>query len=117
MQDLAEAHLAAARRLGSGGGPDASGESGGGAPGSDLTVNIGTGKGVSVREMADLGAEITGKAEPAARVAPRRAGDPAKVVASSELAAKELGWTARHSVRDMLTSAWEGWCLLHPEAR
>jgi UDP-glucose 4-epimerase len=110
VQDLAEAHLAAARRLGTGSETDP-------AAGTDLTVNIGTGKGVSVREMADLIAEITAKREPAARVAPRRAGDPARVVASAELAAKELGWTARHSMRDMLTSAWEGWCLLHPEAR
>jgi UDP-glucose 4-epimerase len=123
VQDLAEAHLAAARRLdaeaGGTGGTGASGETApaGEAPGRDLTVNIGTGKGVSVREMADLVAEITGKREPAARVAPRRAGDPARVVASAELAAKELGWTARLSMRDMLTSAWEGWCLHHPEAR
>ncbi len=115
VQDLAEAHLAAARRLGPG--VAAGGANADPAEGSDLTVNIGTGKGVSVREMADLVAEITGKREPAARVAPRRAGDPARVVASSELAAKELGWTARFGVRDMLTSAWDGWCLLHPEAR
>ncbi|MFC4496065.1 UDP-glucose 4-epimerase GalE [Streptomyces ovatisporus] len=119
VQDLAEAHLAAARHLGAE--PAASGAAGtSGAPGEargrDLTVNIGTGRGVSVREMADLVAEITGKREPAARVAPRRAGDPARVVASAELAAKELGWTARHSVRDMLTSAWEGWRLHHPGA-
>jgi UDP-glucose 4-epimerase len=107
VQDLAEAHLAAARRL-----PAAGSDTGG-----DLTVNIGTGRGLSVREMADLVAEITGKREPAARVAPRRPGDPARVVASAELAAKELGWTARHSVRDMIASAWEGWCLLHPGAR
>jgi UDP-glucose 4-epimerase len=110
VQDLAEAHLAAARRLDAGGGA-------GGATGSDLTVNIGTGQGVSVREMADLIAEITGKREPAAHVAPRRPGDPARVVASGDLAAKELGWTARHSVREMISSAWEGWCLRHPEAR
>ncbi|QPP05618.1 UDP-glucose 4-epimerase GalE [Streptomyces bathyalis] len=105
VQDLAEAHLAAARRLSTAG------------SGGDLTVNIGTGNGLSVREMADLVAEITGKREPAARVAPRRPGDPARVVASAELAEKELGWTARHSVRDMITSAWEGWCLRHPGAR
>ncbi|HWM36738.1 MAG TPA: UDP-glucose 4-epimerase GalE [Streptomyces sp.] len=118
VQDLAEAHLAAARRLTADAGTDAVGTSAvSGGAGSDLTVNIGTGKGVSVREMADLVAEITGKREPAARVAPRRAGDPARVVASADLAAKELGWSARHSMRDMLTSAWEGWCLRHPEAR
>ena len=119
VQDLAEAHLAAARRLSGRGGVASGGPGGGepGGPGSDLTLNIGTGKGLSVREMADLVAEITGKREPAARTAPRRAGDPARVVASAELAEKELGWTARHSVRDMITSAWEGWCLRHPGAR
>ncbi|GAA2093067.1 UDP-glucose 4-epimerase GalE [Streptomyces albiaxialis] len=101
VQDLAEAHVAAARGLGEG----------------DLTVNIGTGEGVSVREMADLVAEITGKREPAARVAPRRAGDPARVVASAERIRKELGWQPRFGVRDMVASAWEGWLLHRPEAR
>ncbi|MCH6163595.1 UDP-glucose 4-epimerase GalE [Streptomyces marispadix] len=116
VQDLAEAHLAAARRLAASvGGSDGGAPSGTG--GGDLTVNIGTGRGLSVREMADLVAEITGRREPAAKVAPRRPGDPARVVASAELAEKELGWTARHSVRDMISSAWEGWCLRHPEAR
>ncbi|MFG3259670.1 UDP-glucose 4-epimerase GalE [Streptomyces sp. NPDC048172] len=109
VQDLAEAHVAAARGLGEGG---SKGEGTG-----DLTVNIGTGEGVSVREMADLVAEITGKREPAARVAPRRAGDPARVVASAERIRKELGWQPRFGVRDMVASAWEGWLLRHPEAR
>ncbi|MGH3311180.1 MAG: UDP-glucose 4-epimerase GalE [Streptomyces sp.] len=111
VRDLAEAHVAAARRVTA----DASGARAG--SGTGLTANIGTGTGVSVREMADLVAEITGKREPAARVAPRRAGDPARVVASAELAAKELGWTARFGVRDMVTSAWVGWCLRHPGLR
>jgi UDP-glucose 4-epimerase len=115
VQDLAEAHLAAARRLPLAGA--AAGASAGDGPGGDLTVNIGTGRGLSVREMADLVAEVTGKREPAAKVAPRRPGDPARVVASAERAEKELGWAARHSVRDMITSAWEGWCLRHPGAR
>ncbi|MFF3763149.1 UDP-glucose 4-epimerase GalE [Streptomyces sp. NPDC001922] len=105
VADLADAHLVAARRL-------AAQE----RPG-DLTVNIGTGHGVSVRELADLVAEVTGRTEPAARVVERRAGDPARVVAAADLIAKELGWSARHDVRDMVESAWEGWCLRHPEAR
>ncbi|MGP3999819.1 UDP-glucose 4-epimerase GalE [Streptomyces sp. 8N706] len=105
VEDLADAHLVAARRL-------ASREGAG-----DLTVNIGTGRGVSVRELADLIAEVTGRTDPAPRVVGRRAGDPARVVASAELISKELGWTARHGVREMVESAWEGWCLRHPEAR
>jgi UDP-glucose 4-epimerase len=104
VQDLAEAHLAAARHLSR---PETEG---------DLTVNVGTGEGVSVREMADLVADETGRTEPAARVAPRRAGDPARVVASADRIGLELGWAPRHKVRDMVESAWEGWCRLYPEA-
>ncbi|MBW8091124.1 UDP-glucose 4-epimerase GalE [Streptomyces hygroscopicus subsp. hygroscopicus] len=105
VEDLASAHLAVARRLA------AQREPG------DLTVNVGTGQGVSVREMADLIGEITGRPELTPVVGPRRAGDPARVVGSTELIAKELGWSARHDVRAMVESAWEGWCLHHPEAR
>ncbi|WP_455360214.1 UDP-glucose 4-epimerase GalE [Streptomyces sp. SYSU K21746] len=106
--DLAEAHLAAVRRLSSRGGP-------GDAPG-DLTVNIGRGEGVSVRELVDLAVEVSGITLPAI-VESRRPGDAATAVASAELIAKELGWTARRGVREMVESAWEGWCLRHPEAR
>lgn len=105
VEDLASAHLAVARRLAA-------------RPGAgDLTVNIGTGQGVSVREMADLIAEVTGRPEPAPVVEARRPGDPARVVGSTELITKELGWRARHDVRSMVESAWEGWCLHHPEVR
>ncbi|MEV5435780.1 UDP-glucose 4-epimerase GalE [Streptomyces sp. NPDC052682] len=100
--DLAEAHVAAARALRA-------------APGRDLTLNIGRGEGVSVREMIDRINAITGYDRPPT-VAPRRPGDPARVVASADRAAAELGWKARHDVQDMITSAWEGWVRLHPEA-
>lgn len=105
IEDLATAHLAAARHLMGRAGSD------------DLTLNVGTGRGVSVREMADLIAEVTGRPDLAAETAARRPGDPARVVASGELIAKELGWSAHHDLRSMVTSAWEGWCLHHPEAR
>ncbi|WP_415952138.1 UDP-glucose 4-epimerase GalE [Streptomyces sp. KLOTTS4A1] len=102
VADLAEAHVAAARRLAA-------------EPGSELTVNIGRGEGVSVREMMDLIREITGyPAEP--EVGPRRPGDPARVVASAERIEAELGWTARRDVRDMITSAWAGWTHHRPQA-
>ncbi|ARZ66773.1 UDP-glucose 4-epimerase GalE [Streptomyces sp. HU2014] len=105
IEDLATAHLAAARRLAE-------------RPGSgDLTLNVGTGHGVSVREMADLIAEVTGHHSPAPVVEPRRPGDPARVVASNELIARELGWSPAHDVRGMVSSAWEGWCHHHPGAR
>lgn len=104
IEDLATAHLAAARRLAE-------------RPGAgDLTLNVGTGQGVSVREMADLIGAVTGRTDLTAETGPRRPGDPARVVASGERIAKELGWRARHDVRSMVTSAWEGWCLHHPEA-
>ncbi|MFD0315347.1 UDP-glucose 4-epimerase GalE [Streptomyces flavalbus] len=100
--DLAEAHVAAARALAA-------------APGRDLTLNIGRGEGVSVREMIDHVGAVTGHRRPAAITA-RRPGDPARVVASADRAAAELGWKARHDVHDMITSAWAGWLRLHPEA-
>ncbi|MFI6205368.1 UDP-glucose 4-epimerase GalE [Streptomyces sp. NPDC051041] len=100
--DLAEAHVAAARALRS-------------APGLALTLNIGRGEGVSVREMIDRINAVTGRGRPPA-VAPRRPGDPARVVAAADRAAAELGWKAKHDVQDMITSAWEGWVRLRPEA-
>ncbi|MER7489917.1 UDP-glucose 4-epimerase GalE [Streptomyces sp. NPDC126497] len=100
--DLAEAHVAAARALRS-------------APGRDLTLNIGRGEGVSVREVIDRVNALTGHDRPPV-VAPRRPGDPARVVASADRAAAELGWKARHDVDDMITSAWAGWLRLHPSA-
>ncbi len=101
--DLAEAHVAAARALRS-------------SPGRALTLNIGRGEGVSVREMIDRINAITGYDRPPT-VSPRRPGDPARVVASADRSATELGWKARHDVQDMITSAWEGWVRQHPEAR
>ncbi|HLL32818.1 MAG TPA: UDP-glucose 4-epimerase GalE [Streptomyces sp.] len=100
--DLAEAHVAAARALEA-------------APGRDLTLNIGRGEGVSVREMIDRINALTGHDRPPT-VTPRRPGDPARVVASAERIAAELGWKAKYDVQDMITSAWEGWVRLHPGA-
>ena len=99
VSDIASAHAAAAARLGSG----------------DLqavTLNIGRGEGVSVREMVELIRTATGTAgDPASEpvVEPRRAGDPARIVASAEAIAQVLGWRARHDVQEMVASAWEGW--------
>jgi UDP-glucose 4-epimerase len=101
VQDVATAHVAAARRLAAD--PDAS-----------LVLNIGSGQGVSVAEMVDLIREVTGHTELEPEAAPRRPGDPARVVASAEAIGKELGWTAEHDVRAMVTSAWAAWQLQHP---
>ncbi|MFJ7074334.1 UDP-glucose 4-epimerase GalE [Streptomyces sp. NPDC098781] len=100
VADLAEAHVAAARRLGE---PGVSG---------DLTVNIGSGEGVSVRELITVIGEVTGDHRTAV-VEPRRPGDAPRAVASAALAAEELGWTARRGVREMVESAWRGWLLHH----
>ncbi|MBT3073148.1 MULTISPECIES: UDP-glucose 4-epimerase GalE [Streptomyces] len=103
VADLAEAHLAVARKLA-------------GQDGGDLTLNVGRGEGVSVRELIDVIREVTGHpVEPV--VEPRRAGDAPKAVASDALMIRELGWTARRDIRSMVESAWEGWCLRRPEAR
>ncbi|GGW99784.1 UDP-glucose 4-epimerase GalE [Streptomyces chartreusis] len=100
VADLAEAHLAAARRLGE---PDAGG---------DLTVNIGSGDGVSVRELITVIGEVSGDRRPAV-VEPRRPGDAPRAVASAALAAEQLDWTARRGVREMVESAWAGWQRHH----
>ncbi|MER8058885.1 MULTISPECIES: UDP-glucose 4-epimerase GalE [unclassified Streptomyces] len=102
VADLAEAHLAAARRLA------------GDAPAGDLTLNIGRGEGVSVRELITIIGEVSGdRREPV--VKPRRPGDAPRAVASAERAARELGWRARRDVHEMVASAWEGWRLHHGE--
>ena len=75
-------------------------------------MNIGRGEGVSVRELVTLISEVTGDTRPAI-VEPRRPGDAPRAVASAALAAEGLGWTARHGVREMVESAWQGWRLHH----
>jgi len=93
VADLALSHVAAARRL------DA-GES------IEPAYNLGSGDGVSVAEIMATVAEVTGIAfEP--EIAPRRAGDPARIVATGELAARDLDWAMRHSLHDMVESAWK----------
>ncbi|MDT0612414.1 UDP-glucose 4-epimerase GalE [Streptomyces lancefieldiae] len=101
VQDIASAHLAAARRL-----TDA-------PEGAALTLNIGRGEGSSVREMVDRILKVTGRQDVAPQVTDRRPGDPARVVASADRAREELGWSARHSLDDMIESAWQGWCHRH----
>jgi UDP-glucose 4-epimerase len=93
VTDLALAHVEAARRL---------------EMGNTLepAYNLGSGDGVSVRQIMDAVAEVTGIAiEP--ELAPRRPGDPPRIVASGELAARDLGWAMRHSLLQMVQSAWD----------
>ena len=93
VADLAAAHVVAARRLEAGDAVEA-------------VYNLGSGDGVSVGEIMRAVAEVTGVAfEP--EIGPRRAGDPARIVASGDLAARDLEWRMRHSLSDMVASAWE----------
>ncbi|WP_329470806.1 UDP-glucose 4-epimerase GalE [Streptomyces sp. NBC_01723] len=101
VEDIASAHLAAARRLAD-------------APeGTALTLNVGRGEGSSVREMVDRILKVTGRQDAAPRVSPRRPGDAARVVASADRAREELGWTARHDLDAMIETAWQGWRHRH----
>jgi len=78
-----------------------------------LVYNIGTGAGFSVKEIIDVARKVTGHAIPAVET-PRRAGDPARLVASSEKIQRELGWKAAHSsIENILQTAW-AWHESHP---
>ncbi|WP_043602704.1 UDP-glucose 4-epimerase GalE [Cellulomonas carbonis] len=93
VADLARSHVVAARALEAG-------------TSLEPVYNLGSGDGVSVREIMTTMADVTGIAfEP--DVAPRRPGDPARIVASGELAARDLDWRMRHSLTEMARSAWE----------
>jgi UDP-glucose 4-epimerase len=93
VADIAAAHVAAARLL---------------ATGSPIepAYNLGSQNGLSVREIMDAMARVTGIAF-TPEIAPRRAGDPDRIVATGELAARDLGWANRHTVDDMVRSGWE----------
>lgn len=76
--------------------------------------NLGTGQGVSVREVLENVRDVTGKDLKIIEAA-RRAGDPAELVAKSSKAAKVLGWHPRYpKVRDMVQTAWD-WQRTHPD--
>lgn len=93
VADLARSHVVAARRL------DA------GEP-VEPAYNLGSGDGVSVAEIMAAMARVTG-IDFTPEMGPRRPGDPARIVASGELAARDLDWAMRHSIDDMVRSAWD----------
>lgn len=92
VSDLADAHLVAARKL-------AAGEA------LEPVYNLGSGSGSSVREIMDTVRDVTG-IDFTPEVGPRRPGDPARIVASGDLAARDLDWAMRHDLRAMVASAW-----------
>jgi UDP-glucose 4-epimerase len=78
-----------------------------------LAYNLGNGSGYSVREVIEAAREVTGHPIPVTE-SPRRPGDAARLVASSEKIRRELGWAPEHpDIRDILKSAWE-WHKNHP---
>jgi UDP-glucose 4-epimerase len=92
VSDLADAHLLALEKL------EIDGR---------LIYNLGNGQGFSVREVIESARRVTGHAIPA-EVHPRRPGDPAVLVASSEKAIRELGWKPRYTQLDAIVrTAWE----------
>lgn len=91
--DIADAHVAAAQRL-------IAGEP------IDAAYNLGSGDGLSVRQIMDAMARVTG-IDFVPEVHPRRPGDPDRIVASGDRAAADLDWRMRYSVDDMVRSGWE----------
>jgi len=100
VMDLAEAHYLAVKKLRK---TNTSG-----------VYNLGNGKGFSVKEVIEVCRRVTSETIPAA-VAPRRAGDPAILVASSEKAKQELGWNPKYpNLEDIIAHAWN-WHRNNPE--
>ncbi|TWU55660.1 UDP-glucose 4-epimerase GalE [Rubripirellula reticaptiva] len=99
IDDLGAAHLAALERLEAGKG---------------LCVNLGTGRGTSVREIIDACREVTGHPIPEV-MGLRRAGDPPELVADARLAKELLGWEASYTdVKSIIETAWK-WHQSHPK--
>lgn len=92
VSDLADAHVASLRRLESGGPSGA--------------YNLGNGEGMSVRQVIDTVGRVTGTPVPHG-VGPRRAGDPARLVASNARARHDLGWSPKLASLDAIVrTAW-----------
>lgn len=96
--DLARAHILALKALDAG----------------SCVYNLGNGQGFTVKEVIETARRVTGHPIPAVE-APRRPGDPAALVASSEKATRELGWRPKYPrLETIVESAWE-WHRAHPD--
>ena len=91
VNDLASAHIKALQHLMAGRG--------------SIALNLGTGRGHSVREVIAMVEEVVGKAVPK-QVSPRRPGDPPALVADPKCAQKLLDWRATRSLREIVSTAW-----------
>lgn len=100
VTDLAQAHILAVKYLQNGGESD--------------IFNLGNGIGFSVKEVIETARKVTQNAIPA-KVTPRRAGDPAKLIASSDKAKKVLGWKPQHAELDEIISTAWNWHKNHPD--
>ncbi len=99
VTDLAMAHILALKYLVDGGESD--------------IFNLGNGVGFSVKEVIEAARIVTGD-EIKSVITPRRAGDPANLIASSEKARRVLGWNPKHdSIEEIIESAWK-WHKSHP---
>ncbi len=100
VTDLAQAHILALDYLMDGGKSD--------------VFNLGNGVGFTVKEIIDVARKVTGHPIPA-EIVPRRAGDPAELIASSDKARKVLGWRpVLDDVETIVRTAWK-WHSAHPE--
>ncbi|TVQ36165.1 MAG: UDP-glucose 4-epimerase GalE [Spirochaetaceae bacterium] len=92
VTDLADAHVRALRHISTGR--------------TSLTVNLGSQNGITVNQMLEAARRITGRAIPSV-IAPRRPGDPARLIAGSARARELLGWAPRYSdVDTLISSSW-----------
>ncbi|GIP37862.1 UDP-glucose 4-epimerase GalE [Paenibacillus sp. J31TS4] len=99
VSDLADAHIRALRYLREGGSSD--------------VFNLGSGQGFSVKQMIEAARRVTGHPIPDVTI-PRRAGDPAVLIASSDKAQRVLGWKlTRDRLETIVESAWN-WHRSHP---
>ena len=92
VADLAAAHVGAAHRMDQG-------------KSIEPAYNLGSGTGTSVAEMMSAISRVTGN-DFTPEVGAPRAGDPGRVVASGERASRDIGWAMRHSIDEMIESAW-----------
>lgn len=99
VTDLAQAHILAMDYLMNGG--------------ESNIFNLGNGVGFTVKEVINTAREVTGHPIPA-KTAPRRAGDPAQLIASSDKARSVLGWNPQHAdLKEIMETAWN-WHKNHP---
>ncbi|MPM93319.1 UDP-glucose 4-epimerase [bioreactor metagenome] len=92
VADLAISHVAAAKAMAAG-------------TGLQVAYNLGSGDGSSVAEIMSAIARVTG-VDFTPEIAARRPGDPARIVANGDAAARDIDWKMRYTLDEMVSSAW-----------